>query len=951
MKSFTTARRLGSCAVVFAASALVAVVAGPTGASAQSVVGTSCSNSFPPTPPNRSFIDVPSALSQPIGGAVGASNAVSSVIGTMNTSFIAQGNAFVAGLPNATPDETSGGIWGRAIGGRVETQATGTFTGSISGSNAFNTLTTSGQIGCNSDIRMDYGGFQLGQDIARLNIGGNGATLHVGVTGGYAEANAQDLGGSNFTGNFQVPFVGMYAAYTNGRFFADILGRADFYQMNLFSPDAALANQRLNALGGTVSGSAGYRFDLGNNWFFEPSASGIYSRVSIDTLGLPGGFGNSNNPFFLPPATLAFSPNVSILGRLGARVGTTVNALNITWQPFATASVWHEFAGNTTATYTAPPFVNFNGDGNAVTGSLSNSRVGTYGQYSIGVAAQAAGSPLLGYLRIDAREGSNIESVGFNAGLRYNFDPNTGPLRAVGIFKAKAPLAAPLYDWTGFYAGAFTGAGWGSNDWSFPALGTNANPRMAGMLGGGDIGYNKQFGSWVLGVEGDVAATNAKGGVGCIPNGFDINVNSNGLPVQNCNNDLRWVATATAKVGYAWDRVLVYGKAGGAWTDNQLNASCNGDAFFPQGGCVPSNILQTGIPGVQNATGSTSQFGWTVGAGFELVLTPSWSAKAEYDYMNFGSKNVVLSDATLVNFKQDFNQVKVGLNYHFGKDDVVVAAAAMPYKAKAPPVAPYNWTGVYLGVAGADRMSVASWNTTGIIDPAGSGLFLPPDPTTTPSSFFSANAQARLYAGYNWQLSPKWVAGIEADAGHGNSGMTKHGIPGTFGNGVNACDPFGIACNGAVGIGAPGIEAEGVDSAQVKLGWDATIRGKLGMLITPTILFYGTGGVAFQQVSVSATCTDDGNFDSWCGFPPINKSQTFKSTRTGWTAGLGIEAVLSGNWIGKAEVRYADLGNVNNTFFAGTGDDFTTTVRLQTVTALAGVSYKFGAPGVVVAKY
>jgi outer membrane immunogenic protein len=174
--------------------------------------------------------------------------------------------------------------------------------------------------------------------------------------------------------------------------------------------------------------------------------------------------------------------------------------------------------------------------------------------------------------------------------------------------------------------------------------------------------------------------------------------------------------------------------------------------------------------------------------------------------------------------------------------------------------------------------------------------------------------------------------------------MTRGGIPGTFGNGVNACDPFGIAC-GTPGIGAPGIEAEGVDSATVKLGWDGTIRGKLGMLVTPTILFYGTGGAAFQQVSVSATC--DGSASSWCF---ASRAQTFSSTRIGWTAGLGIEAEVYGNWIGKAEVRYADFGHFNNTFFAGTGDDVATSVHVQTVTALAGVAYKFG-PDLVVAKY
>ena len=283
MKIFAEAGRWGPRAAVVAVSALVAGVAGTSGAQAQVLI--------PPQPGCTSTFAAGggNALSQVIGGTVGAANAVSSVIGTMNTSFIAQGNAFVAGLPNPKPDEVSGGIWGRMIGGRVENSSSGTFTGTVQGGGA-------GSITCNSDVRMNYGGFQLGQDIARLNIGGGGSTLHIGVTGGYAEANAQDQGGSNFTGNFQIPFVGLYAAYTSGRFFADAMVRSDFYQMNLNSAPAALSNQRLNGIGGTVSGSAGYRFDLGNNWFFEPSASAIYSKVNIDTLFLPGGFGNFNNP-------------------------------------------------------------------------------------------------------------------------------------------------------------------------------------------------------------------------------------------------------------------------------------------------------------------------------------------------------------------------------------------------------------------------------------------------------------------------------------------------------------------------------------------------------------------------------------------------------------------------------------------------------------------------------
>ena len=108
---------------------------------------------------------------------MGASNSIGSTIGTINTSFLAQGNAFVAGLPNPTPDETSGGIWGRVIGGRADQKATGIFTGSISASPGLGTPNLTGTVNCNSDVRLTYGGFQLGQDIARLNIGGGGAPL------------------------------------------------------------------------------------------------------------------------------------------------------------------------------------------------------------------------------------------------------------------------------------------------------------------------------------------------------------------------------------------------------------------------------------------------------------------------------------------------------------------------------------------------------------------------------------------------------------------------------------------------------------------------------------------------------------------------------------------------------------------------------------------------------
>lgn len=187
----------------------------------------------------------------------------------------------------------------RMIGGRVDNQATATFTGSV-----VSVPGVAGSVTCNSDIRQDYGGFQLGQDLARLNLSGDGATLHVGVTGGYAQSETQDLGGSNFNGAFQVPFAGFYATYTHGRFFADALVRGDFYQMNLNAAGASLGNQQLDAFGLTESTSAGYNIDIGNNWFLEPSVSGIHSSTKIDTLNFPGGSGNLFNAFPLPPGAI-----------------------------------------------------------------------------------------------------------------------------------------------------------------------------------------------------------------------------------------------------------------------------------------------------------------------------------------------------------------------------------------------------------------------------------------------------------------------------------------------------------------------------------------------------------------------------------------------------------------------------------------------------------------------
>src|ERR1019366_10029223 len=102
------------------------------------------------------------------------------------------------------------------------------------------------------------------------------------------------------------------------------------------------------------------------------------------------------------------------------------------WQPFASVSVFHEFAGNVTSTATSLPNGAFGFVGPFVVpitlvGTNSTTRVGTYGQYSLGLAAQVANTGWLGFVRVDYRNGNNIEGWTGNAGLRYQFTPETLP--------------------------------------------------------------------------------------------------------------------------------------------------------------------------------------------------------------------------------------------------------------------------------------------------------------------------------------------------------------------------------------------------------------------------------------------------------------------------------------------------------------------------------------------
>jgi outer membrane autotransporter protein len=348
-------------------------------------------------------------LNSVTGGISSTSGAVLGAINTMDTTFLAQGSAFVTSPGNPKPDQLASGVWLRAVGGRAATTSTGT----VNGAQIFG-VGVPGTTTCPTKVREEYGGYQAGMDLGKVNLGGSGANIYFGVTGGYAESSSHDNAVPN-SAQTQSLFGGGYATLSYGRFFADVMVRANFYRLQVESPVLEMHDDGFGAHGVSVSSNAGYNIAIPNsNWFIEPSLGIVYSLVTVDQVSIPGNFGIGG---LVPQGALQFDQIKSSLGRAGVRIGTNMNVGKVALQPFVTASVWHEFQGDSTAMYTGS-FA-----GLPTSFQVSTSRLGTYGQYSAGAAAQLANTGWAGYARVDFREGSNIEGVGANGGLRYSFSP------------------------------------------------------------------------------------------------------------------------------------------------------------------------------------------------------------------------------------------------------------------------------------------------------------------------------------------------------------------------------------------------------------------------------------------------------------------------------------------------------------------------------------------------
>jgi outer membrane immunogenic protein len=226
---------------------------------------------------------------------------------------------------------------------------------------------------------------------------------------------------------------------------------------------------------------------------------------------------------------------------------------------------------------------------------------------------------------------------------------------------AKAPVVAPVpyYNWSGFYIGGHVGGGWGeevSTIATAPGIllpGTQIITSESGFLGGAQAGVNFQMGAFVLGGEFDWSWSNVGGTANTASLIPGVTVRSTG--------DVNWFATATGRLGFAANNMLIYAKAGGAWMDVRYTAAA----------------LAGGAIIIGPAVIDDTRTGWTVGGGLEVGLTPNWSAKIEYGYLDFGSRTYTFTApgaAATAAIDSQYHVIKGGINYRFNWGGPVVAS-------------------------------------------------------------------------------------------------------------------------------------------------------------------------------------------------------------------------------------------------------------------------------------
>jgi outer membrane immunogenic protein len=230
-----------------------------------------------------------------------------------------------------------------------------------------------------------------------------------------------------------------------------------------------------------------------------------------------------------------------------------------------------------------------------------------------------------------------------------------------------------------------------------------------------------------------------------------------------------------------------------------------------------------------------------------------------------------------------------------------------------PPPAPgANWSGPYLGARVTARYNAVDGNvTSATIGTPPTAIALPTISALTwgcwgnqPCAMQyidSVSMSAGVYAGWNWQVSPVYVVGVEADFGYANESSEFHGsaypVNMSFGS---PSTPFGATPHDYFGV---------------KTRWDGSARLRGGWLVTPSLLLYFTGGLAWADMSAVSRCWTHPTpgvancaFGGFFGGTLSPYLIQHSAVQLGWTLGFGIETLFWQHWILRAQYRFADFG-------------------------------------------
>jgi outer membrane immunogenic protein len=166
-------------------------------------------------------------------------------------------------------------------------------------------------------------------------------------------------------------------------------------------------------------------------------------------------------------------------------------------------------------------------------------------------------------------------------------------------------------NWAGLYLGLQAGGGFGENCITSEDRTVTGCPFVRGEIYGGQVGYNWQFNSFVLGAEASGAWSGLFGEA--IPNS----------PQSSRSSRISGISTAVMRGGYVWNETLLYTKAGAALIDERFGRTCQG--AFPQGSCLPV--------GAESIVGRHQRVGFVLGGGAEMFLMRNLSLGIDYAYI------------------------------------------------------------------------------------------------------------------------------------------------------------------------------------------------------------------------------------------------------------------------------------------------------------------------------